>query len=252
MPQCNINGINIAYMCEGQGRDVVLLHGWRQKMIMMDPIYQHLKAHFRVFNLDFPGFGDSDEPKSAWGVEDYEKFLDDFCRMHGIKDPILIGHSFGCRVAIRYAVKHPVYKMILTGAAGIKPKKSLQAKLKIAGYKAAKKMISLTGNEEMLENFKKKNGSDDYRNATGVMRETFVKVVNDDISDLLEKVTMPVLLVWGEHDDAVPLWMGKEMESKMKNAGLAVFEGDDHFAYFHQSARFNRCLDAFLKEDWEG
>lgn len=251
MPQIKINGLNIEVATEGQGRDVVLLHGWRQRMIMMEPIYNHLKAHFRVFNFDFPGFGKSDEPPVAWGVPEYREFLEAFCQTFDIHDPILIGHSFGCRVAVHYAVKNPVHKMVLTGAAGIRPKQTWQAKLKIAGYKAAKKAITLVGSEAMLEDFKRKSGSDDYRSATGIMRETFVKVVNDDVSGMLEDVTVPVLLVWGENDEAAPLWMGKQMEAKMKNAGLAIFEGDDHFAYFNQSARFNRCLDVFLKEDWE-
>lgn len=84
------------------------------------------------------------------------------------------------------------------------------------------------------------------------MRETLVKVVNDDISDLLPKMDMPVLLVWGDQDEATPLWMGKMMEEKMPNAGLAIFEGDDHYAYWHQWDRFNRCLDVFLKEEGYG
>lgn len=252
MPQTIIGGLNIAYAMEGQGRDVILLHGWRQRMIMMEPAFEHLKAHFRVFNLDFPGFGQSEEPHEVWGVEDYRHFLEQFCAHFGIQNPILIGHSFGCRVAIRYAVKNPVHKMVLTGAAGIRPKQSWQAKVRVAGFKMAKKAVALTGNAELEEALKDRFGSDDYRNATGVMRQTFVKVVNDDVSDILDQVTMPVLLVWGELDEAAPLWMGKQMEAQMKNAGLAIFEGDDHFAYFNQSARFNRCLDAFLKEDWEG
>ncbi|MFQ8582906.1 MAG: hypothetical protein ACLSA6_10455 [Holdemania massiliensis] len=108
-----------------------------------------------------------------------------------------------------------MHKMVLTGAAGIRPKQSWQAKIKIAGYKAAKKAISMTGNEAMLEEFKRKSGSDDYRNATGVMRETFVKVVNDDVSDMLEDITVPVLLVWGEKRSRTAL-DGKQMEAKMK------------------------------------
>ncbi len=95
MPQIKINGLNIEVATEGQGRDVVLLHGWRQRMIMMEPIYNHLKAHFRVFNFDFPGFGKSDEPPVAWGVPEYREFLEAFCRTFDIHDPILIGHSFG-------------------------------------------------------------------------------------------------------------------------------------------------------------
>ena len=139
MPQIKINGLNIQVATEGQGRDVVLLHGWRPRMIMMEPIYNHLKAHFRVFNFDFPGFGKSDEPPVAWGVPEYREFLEAFCQTFDIHDPILIGHSFGCRVAVHYAVKNPVHKMVLTGAAGIRPKQTWQAKLKIAGYKAAKR-----------------------------------------------------------------------------------------------------------------
>ena len=62
-------------------------------------------------------------------------------------------------------------------------------------------------------------------------------------------IKCPVLLVWGENDEAVPLAMGRQMEQQMPDAGLAVFEGDDHFAYWHQPVRFNQVLDAFLKED---
>ena len=81
------------------------------------------------------------------------------------------------------------------------------------------------------------------------MRPTFVKVVNDDVSPILNKVVCPVLQVWGEYDTAVPLEMGRQMEREMPDAGLAIFEGDDHFAYWHQPERFNRVLDIFLKED---
>ena len=62
----------------------------------------------------------------------------------------------------------------------------------------------------------------------------------------------PVLLVWGEYDEAVPIEAGEIMEAEMPDAGLAVFEGDDHFAYWHQPDRFNRVLDIFLKPELEG
>lgn len=252
MPQITIKGVQTEYSILGNhGRDVVLLHGWGQRMIMMEPMQQHLSSHFHVINLDFPGFGLSGLPPVGWGVEDYVLFLEEFCQHLQLNNPILIGHSFGCHVAIRYALTHPVCKMVLTGAAGIRPKQSLSAQFKVKGYKFAKKAIALTGSKELEMALKNKMGSQDYRNASGVMRDTLVKVVNDDVSDILDQITMPVLLVWGENDEAAPLWMGKEMEAKMKNAGLAIFEKDDHFAYFNQNARFCRCLDIFLKEDWE-
>lgn len=241
-----------AWRKSGQGRDVILLHGWGQNMQMMSAVEAHLNPHFTVYNLDFPGFGESGDPAEPWGVSDYELFLEDFVRQNGIKDPILIGHSFGCRVAIRYAaIHHDVYKMCLTGAAGIKPKHGLDYEIKTKAYKAGKWFLKATGNTEKLNELQKNAGSEDYRNAKGVMKATFVKVVNDDVTPVLNEIRCPVLLVWGDQDTAAPLWMGQQMEQMMPDAGLAIFEGDDHWAYWHQADRFNRVLDAFLKGDMQ-
>ena len=249
MTQQNIHGVNTTYRISGEGRWVVLLHGWGQHKDMMRMIEEHLNTGFKVLNIDFPGFGDSDEPPVPWGVEDYADYLDDLFKAVGCSDPILIGHSFGCRVAIRYAVKHPVHKMVLTGAAGIRPKRGLDYTVKKSVLSFGKKILDMSGNKDLEENLKKRMGSDDYRNATGVMRETFVKVVNDDVTDILDQVRCPVLLVFGDQDTDTPLWMGLLMEKKMPDAGLAVFQGDDHYAYFHQWQRFNAVLDAFFGEE---
>ncbi len=246
-----INNLNIAYIDEGSGKDVVLLHGWGQNKEMMSYIFDYLKSSFHVYALDFPGFGESEEPKEAWGVKEYEDMFREFIEKNNIEKPILIGHSFGCRVAIRYAADYPndINKMCLTGAAGIKPKRGLDYHLKTKAYKAGKWFLQKTGQEEKLLELQNKSGSEDYRNATGIMRATLVKVVNDDVSDILKDVKCPVLLVWGELDEAAPLWMGKMMEKEMPDAGLAIFERDDHFAYWHQGDRFNRVLDVFLEKD---
>lgn len=246
-----IHGVKTCYMYEGNGNDVILLHGWGQNKEMMRNIFEHLKDRFRVFSIDFPGFGKSDNPPEAWGVMEYEEFLEDFIEANDIHNPILIGHSFGCRVAIRYAAKHPdnVRKMCLTGAAGIRPKHGLDWQIRTKAYKVGKWFLKATGQNEKLEEMQKNAGSEDYRNAQGVMKPTFVKVVNDDVSDILKDVTCSVLLVWGDLDTAAPLWMGQQMEKEMKDAGLAIFEGDDHWAYWHQPDRFNAVLDIFLKGD---
>ena len=122
-----INGVTTAYMEEGQGVHVVLMHGWGQNKEMMINIFNHLKDRFHVVALDFPGFGESGLPTEAWGVIEYESFFEQFLDRIGIDRAILIGHSFGCRVAIRFAAKNPdrVIRMILTGAAGIRPKHDL-------------------------------------------------------------------------------------------------------------------------------
>ena len=247
--ECTFKDVRVVYNEDGQGLPVLLLHGWGQNKEMMEKIEEHLSSSFHVFNFDLPGFGESDEPKEAWSVEDYRDWLKEFVDANHLDKLIIIAHSFGCRIAIRYAVSYPddVYKMCLTGAAGIRPTLTLEQQLRTKFYKAGKWFLTKTGQEEKLAELQNKSGSEDYRNASGVMRGTFVKIVNDDVSDFLDKINCETLLVWGDKDDAVPLSMAKKMEETMPNAGLAIFEGDDHFAYWHQADRFNRVLDVFLK-----
>ena len=251
MSQIKTGGINLHYERYGEkGRPVLLLHGWGQNCEMMAFIGEFLKSHFIVYNFDLPGFGESDDPPETWGTEDYCLFLHRFCEEEDIEDPIIIGHSFGCRIALRYAYLYPVRKMVLTGAAGLRDKRGLDWYLRTYTYKAGKKLITIGPLKQYREKLANKAGSEDYRNATGIMRSTFVKVVNDDVRDLLPSIKTETLLVFGEKDEATPVEKGKEMEKLMGNATLVTFAGDDHYAYFHQADRFNRVLDAYLKEDY--
>ena len=84
-----------------------------------------------------------------------------------------------------------------------------------------------------------------------VKRQTFVKVVNDDVTPILKDISVPTLLVFGENDEATPVIKGKIMEKLMGDATLVIFENDDHFAYFNEADRFNRVLEAYLKEDYD-
>lgn len=243
-------GLKVFYKLEGnKGRDVVLLHGWGQNTDMMAYISTYLSNFFKVYSFDFPNFGQSDELKEVYGVEEYMECLKEAMDKLDIKEPIIIAHSFGCRVAIRYAYKYPVYKMVLTGAAGIKTKLPTKALIKQKAYKTTKKILVSLHQDKLLEELQNRSGSEDYKNASGILRQSFVKIVNDDVSDLLPSINVETLIVHGENDDAVPLSSAKLMEKLLPNAGLAIFEGADHFAYFYQHDRFNAVLYAFLKDD---
>lgn len=251
MAQVMIKGVNTEIEETGKGHPVILLHGWGQNISMMEPIQRALESDFHVFNLDFPCFGKSGIPSEVWGVEDYKDFLRELVLKYNLEEPVLIGHSFGCRVAIRYAAEYPVRKMVLTGAAGIKPKQSFAVKSKIAAYKTVKHLLDLPGISHYSEQIKSMFGSEDYKNADGMTRQIFVKCVNDDVSGILEKITIPTLLIFGSNDEATPVWMGKMMEEKMKDAALILFEEDDHYAYFHQIHRFNKIVQVFLEKEKE-
>lgn len=247
----NIDGLDVYYEKSGRkGKKVVLLHGWGCSSELMAFIADSLKAHFIVYNIDFPGFGKTKEPSVAWDTVDYTNFLRNFCLKLKIDNPIFIGHSFGCRIALRYAYNYGAYKMCLTGAAGIRNKRTLKWYFKTYTYKLGKKILSLKLFEKYKEKFESKVGSDDYKNSSGIMRQTFVKVVNEDVTEFLDKIETETLLVYGSEDKATPLAKGKLMESLMPNATLVVFENDDHFAYIHQANRFINVLDAFLRSDY--
>lgn len=238
------------YLDEGQGQALVCLPGWGQTTEMFLPSVEFFKDRFRVIVLDFPGFGQSQVMPYAFGVDDYVDWLHQLLIELKIENPILMAHSFGARVAIKYANRFEVKKMILTGAAGIRPKRSFVYYLKVYSYKTLKRFSIFFDID--VKKISKHFGSSDYQALEGVMKDSFVKIVNEDLTASLSQIQASCLLVWGEKDDATPLWMGKMMEKRMKDAGLVVFEKSGHYAYFQESQRFNRIVDAFIKDDQHG
>lgn len=229
------HSINVNVSVKGEGRSIILLHGWGQNQYMMKFLQDHFCDRFQVVNLDLPGFGESEEPPCAWSIEDYAICIHDILTQLNITNPIIIAHSFGARIALRYALKYPVYQLILTGAAGLKNKRNLTYYFKIYTYKCLKKL-----------HLQPAMGSEDYQAASPTMRGILVRAVEDDIRDKLKHISVETLLVWGEKDTQTPLWMGELMEREMKHATLITLPKEDHFAYFHQSLQFARICDAFL------
>lgn len=250
MSYLTVKGIKTYYEDLGHGKNsVVLLHGWGQNSEMMKAIALFLAPKMRVINLDFPGFGKSCEPEVAYSVSDYSTHLRELLVLLKVDKPLIVAHSFGCRVALHYALKWEVKKMVLTGAAGLKDKHHLDYCLKTYTYKLAKKFLQFKPLRPLLKQVQNKVGSSDYKNTSGVMRSTFVKVVNDDVKPFLSKINVETLLVFGDKDLATPLQKGKMMEKLMPQATLVIFENDDHYAYFHQAYRFNRVLEAFFNDE---
>ena len=197
--EVKIDDLKINYIQYGKGSDILLLHGWGQNIEMMKILGDHFENNHRITILDFPGFGKSDEPKSPWSVEDYSLLVGKLIKKLKIKNPIIIGHSFGGRVAIKYSSMNDVNKLVLFGAPCIREQKELPLKVKIL-----KSLKKLPGLNELGEYMKRYIGSDDYRNATPMMREILVNTVNEDLSGDAIKIKCPTLLIWGTNDSAAP------------------------------------------------
>ena len=236
----NIQNININYIQYGEGKDILLLHGWGQNIEMMRPIGDNLCERFRITILDLPGFGASDEPESAWTIEKYSNMLEKFVKLTGIKKPVVIGHSFGGRVAIRYCSRNPIEKLILFGSPCIRIEENLSFTVKFL-----KKLKTLPGMNNIGEYMKKYIGSRDYKAASPIMRQTLVEVVNEDLSKFAREIEEPTLLIWGENDTEAPVNEARELEKIMIDAALIILPGS-HYAYLENLPRVIAILNNFL------
>ena len=236
----NIKDLDINYIQYGEGKDIILLHGWGQNIEMMKPLGDYFSDRFRITILDLPGFGESDEPKKTWTIDDYELMLEDFIKKLKIKKPIVIGHSFGGRLAIRYSARNPIEKLVLFGSPCIRIQEALSLKVRML-----KSMKKLPGMDKFGEYMKQYIGSRDYKAASPVMRQTLVEVVNEDLSKYAKEIEEPTLLIWGQNDTEAPVNEAKELEKIMIDAALIILPGT-HYAYLENLQQVVNILNNFF------
>ena len=245
-------GLNLAYKAAGCGPPLLLFHGWGYDSESFRPVFDFLSGRYRVFALDFPGFGKSDPPPSPWGSLEYANLVLSFLDALAIKEPSIIAHSFGARIAIQLASRQPsiLKKLILVSAAGLR-NRSIKRTFKLLVAKYAKALSAYAGT--IGKNLKNRIydfvASKDYRDLPPWMRATFIKIVNEDLNSLLPAISVPTLLVWGDRDQETPLKVGKRMQAKIAKARLVVFSNVGHFPYSEKPSSFLSVVCNFLNED---
>ena len=235
-----VKDLSVNYIQYGEGKDILLLHGWGQNIAMMKPLGDHFSDRYRITILDLPGFGESEEPKSTWTIGTYNEMLEEFTEKLNIKKPIVIGHSFGGRLAIRYSARNPIEKLVLFGSPCIRIAEELPITVKV--LKAIKK---LPGLNDIGEYMKQYIGSRDYKAASPVMRDTLVQVVNEDLSKYAREIEEPTLLIWGKNDTEAPINEARELEKIMIDAALIPLPGT-HYAYLENLPQVVNILNSFF------
>lgn len=237
----NIKSIDINYIQYGSGKDIVLLHGWGQNIEMMKPLGDKLSKAHKITIIDLPGFGQSSEPKEELTIYDYNEILEELLKELKIKNPVIIGHSFGGRIAMINASRNKVEKLVLFGSPCIARIPKLSLKVKILKFLKKVPIIN------KLEGFAKRHiGSRDYKNASDVMRRVLVNTVNADLSDCCKKIKCPTLLIWGDNDTEVDVEEAKQIESMIDDAGLVVLPNSTHYAYLENLNHVVNILRNFL------
>jgi pimeloyl-ACP methyl ester carboxylesterase len=227
----------------GEGPPKVLaLHGWGRR----GRDFAMVLEGFSGLAPDLPGFGATPAPVEVVGADAYADIvsglLDSFDR-----PPVLVGHSFGGRVAVCLAAKHPgrVGPLVLTGVPLIRDQRG---KTPAIGYRMIRGLnrIGIISNGR-LEREKRRRGSADYRAATGVMRDILVKVVNESYEEQLSRLNGPVRLIWGEDDHEVPVSVAEMAKSLIKGASIEVLPGIGHFVPVQAPDALRRAIDESLR-----
>jgi pimeloyl-ACP methyl ester carboxylesterase len=228
-----------------------LLHGWGASAESLGGIAKTLENQFQVFAIDLPGFGWTPPPPAAWGTREYAAHVEAFMGSNGIHSPNLLGHSFGGRIALALAAQSPhrVRRLVLVASAGIRANLRPRYYLKIGAAKLAKRVFSfpIWGRlgERILSMVHRRVGSRDYRNA-GQMRRTLVRVVNEDLRDILSFVQAPTLIIWGDRDLEVSRSSMEIIAGGIRGSQLETMEGAGHFPFVDMPERFGKLVRDFL------
>lgn len=247
------------------GSPVLLLHGWGSNAKLMRPIAQALAGTFRVYNIDLPGHGLSPEPPEPWGVPEHatllRHFMDEYVLPAHNGEPVsIVGHSNGGRISLYMTgdadLGRSIGRLALISPSGIPPIRTWKYYLRknvATALKAPFQILPEKLREFGLDWLKhslvwKLLGSSDYSSLSGVMRDTFVKTVNCFVDDRIDRIRVPVLLLWGDRDEAISRHQMQVLEKNIPDAGLVVLEDAGHYGYLDDPDTALAAIEHFLQE----
>lgn len=224
----------LAHCRTGEGPELLFLHGWGCDKDIFK-LSDKLRG-FTITRVDFYGFGETPAPPFPINLDYFVQGVVEVIRFYNMEDVIVIGHSFGGRVAIKLSKNSRVSALILVDSAGIKPRRNLSYFIKVGTHKLLKK-LGFAGN----------SGSADYKKLVGSMKRTFINIVNEDLTKLSKEITLPTMLIWGENDRETPLYMLKKLEKNIRNTKTIIFENCGHFCFLEEPTRFLSLISEFAR-----
>ena len=218
---------------------MVFLHGYLSSKEAFTAQINYFSRFFRVTAIDFIGFGKSAPLSQPFSVDDYAVWTEEVLRLLGVEKPHVIAHSFGCRVAVKMSARAPdcFDKILLTGAAGVILKRTFRYRIKVKTYRLVRKLAPRFA--------EKRFGSKEYRTLSPVMRESYKKIVNEDLRGCAEKIENEVLLVQGKEDTTTPKKEAEAYLACMKRGRLVMMDGG-HFAFAEHPLAFNLIAEEFF------
>jgi len=232
---------------------IIILHGWQSKLSRWEPLTQILKKDFTIFLPEIPGFGQikTDKP---WNLKDYADWLKQYLRQNKITNPIIIGHSFGGRVALKYlSAGGQAKKLILIASAGINQKNNFKKTIFWYLAKTGKFFFKIP----WLSAFKKQAtwfiytvaSEKDYYLADSILKETMKKVISENLESELGKIKTPTLILWGQDDKITPPSDAHIFNRKIPKSYLKIYKRAGHNLPFILAGQVAREIINFVKND---
>lgn len=212
---------------------ILILHGWGWPI--SSPQWAKVRglleaAGYAVFLPDLPGFGQTSPPKEPWTIDDYVEWVKNFCEQNNLSQVFLLGHSFGGSIATKFTIKYPerVRKLLLVDSAAIRRKRLKKEIQKMVAHFLNRFSFLPFYNVVRKVAYRTLFRNSDYLLTEGVMKETYLKVLGEDMSDIFSKISVPTLLVWGEKDGITPLAHAYFMQEKIPGAQLYIIPNVRH------------------------
>ncbi len=216
-----------------QGKTMLVLHGWGSKSDRWEKLGELLAAkNIKVIVPDLPGFGKSQEPEFAWNLDNYVEWVREFTeKVPGLSGEFyLLGHSFGGAISAKFSIKYvqQIEKLFLFGAAAIR-KKTIKKQV-LGRISPFVKIFSFLPFYSLAKRafYKFVVGGSDYLRVQGVMKETFLKAISEDLSQKLLFIKVPTVIIWGDKDDTTLVEDAHFINKKIENSKLVIIEGGDH------------------------
>ena len=248
-----INDISIYYKKYGTGnKNIIILPGWGDTRKTFTYMINFLKNYYTIYIIDYPGFGNSSFPNYNLTIYDYTNYIRKFIKHFNIKNPTIIAHSFGGRIATLLTgyYKEHIDKLIMIDVASIKPRKTIFKYCKEKLYKLLKKVKYILP-RKLKKKYTKKLlnifASTDYKSIPINMQKTFQNIVNEDLTKYLKNIKQEALIIWGELDKDTPLKDGKKINTYIRNSALITYPKASHFSYLDYPVLTNQIIKEFLK-----
>lgn len=249
-----IKGKKATFKVAGNGQPILILHGWGASSSSWEKVQEILAYNdYKVFCPDLPGFGETPPPDIAWGVSDYVDWVLEFAKSQNLDSFILIGHSFGGRISIKFANYYPekVKSLILCDSAGLKIQPSIKRRIVlifVGFFKLIFGISFLSGlKNEMKDLFYFTISNTDYAKANKVMKEVMKRVIGEDLFKYLKGIKAKTLIVWGKKDKLVPVEHAYVFKDEIKNSQLEIIPKVGHSPHLKVPEKLSNIILDFLK-----